>query len=328
MKVKWTTDHQAESMMNQFGVDFTVKTVDTSDIDWKASKANGARLHSELDQNLVADYKSAMENGDEFPMIVLLKRRREPGLLILGGNHRANSVVEVGDKTLKAYLIESDDTAVVEILPRVLNRMHGKRQDRETAMEHAIYAIEHFGYEQKQAAKLFGLTRQALSSEILSRTAKTELEKKGIDCRPIAKTTLKNIGRINNENVQMAAARIIAGQKLGVVAADEIIEEVRKNKTEATQMAVIADWEKRMYIKDPGPAVKIPRNKRTVFLTWLSTGENLVQQAKFLEQFQITESGEQDKVKKRLLRISGTLKSIAAANGKRGHADISGISAK
>lgn len=307
VNINWFSDKAAEKLMTSVGLTWSVARVKLSDIDWDDSKSNGARLHDPLNDELAKDYSLAMERGEHFPMIVLLKRKGRK-YLILGGNHRACAVKMCRTDDVECYVVETEDVQIIDILPRALNRTHGLRQDRSELLINAIYAVEKYGWGVRQADEFFGLPEGAVSHEMRARTVKATLQGKGIRAEKIPKTTLLALSPLeSNENVLLAAARIVSGT--GMVGSDvrDFVKCIKKNRTEASQMSVIADMESRsgphQSIASQDPAIKVPRQKRTKFLAWITTGENYLDGIKNLKQLQVTEKTESDRIRQRLSNL-------------------------
>lgn len=315
MVMKWTQDFPAESKMQEFGAKYKVSDVKLSEIDWAASRTNGARLNDPLNDDLVIEYALAMERGDGFPMVVLMKKGSH--YIILSGNHRMAAAKEIGIAEVKAYVIETDDSSVIEILPRVLNRLHGKRQDKSEALLHAVYAVDQFGWEPKKASEMFGLHKGAVADFIRIRETRTALEKNGVKTAALKDSHVRTLSVIKNENVQSAAARIAVNTGMTGDLLEELTKSVKAQKTEATAMGVIGEWEKKTQpMTIPLPAVKVPKALRSKFIGCLTTMEKYVENVSQLAQLQITEKSEADSVKQRLIKLAEKFGIIVAGRRK------------
>lgn len=316
MLLDWVDDLFAKKRLEDFGVEFTEKTVALGDIDWNASRTNGARLNDPLNEELKEEYKTAMARGDRFPKIVVFETKGAKPLVIAGGNHRGHAAKDNGVDKVPAYVVKTNDKAVLDLLPRVFNRDHGKRMDRDEAIQHAMYAVDTYGFEPKKAEEAFGLSKGTVSSELRVRAVKRLLEKNNIKAAVIPKSSLKYLSGLNNDNVALHAGRITIDGRLGSEQVCEMVKEVRKNKTEASQIGKLAEYEKKIGVaKNPGPPTRYERNVRTKFLTWLTTGENYLEGIKHLSQLQITEESERKSVKQRLDSLCDRVQSIVAPRG-------------
>ncbi len=314
--MKLTNDFPAEAKMEQFGAKFRVQVVKLSDIDWTESKTNGARLNDPLNEDLVLEYSLAMERGDVFPMPVLLLVGRL--YVILSGNHRLAAVKLIGISDVQCYVIETSDSGIIEILPRVLNRLHGKRQSKDEAMLHAVYAVDQFGWEPRRAAEMFGLQRDAVSSFIRLRSTRAALEKSGVRTGALKDSHVRDLSAIKNENVQAAAARIATNTAMTTQVLGEFVQGIKTQRTEATQMAVVADWEKKTQPMTIAlPVVKVPKAMRSKFVGCLTTIEKYIENVTQLSQLQITEKTEVEIVKQRLSALCEKFGIIIAGRRKQ-----------
>ncbi len=318
--LKWRDDTDAESMLNDMGIEFRLRDYNMADIDLEEGKINNARMSDPLNDSLVEEFALAMERGNTFPRPLVLARKAHKALP-LSGNHRMASADMLGAKIISCYEITSDDRALVDLLPRALNRLHGARQSKEEAIQHAMYAIQEYGYTVKQAAQLFCLRDKTISDEIRFCKQRDFLESKSIPARKLQKTAVAKIGMLSgNENVMVAAARLAVGQQVETVSS--MVDKIRAAKTEATQMAVVADYESRLAI--PEPAVKQERQLKAKFLSGLTTLENLVEGRTSLAQVQITKEADIVTTEERLLKLAAQLTQLATGKRQAGKARRNG----
>lgn len=309
-ELNWIDDAHAEQRMRAFGIKWEVMRVRISDIDRDESRRNNARMADPMNDDLAGEYGIAMERGDQFPRIILLHREGKK-YLIISGNHRTGGADAIGIKVVEAYVIYTTDAAIIDLLPRILNRGHGARQSKEEAIEHAIYAVNRYGYEPKDAATAFGLQAHAITEEIRIRKVRDTLTAKGINTTRIPKTHIRKLGSLaSNENVLVSATRLASSGAMSTDGISTFVEEIRDKKTEASQMAVIADYENRLAV--PPAPVKQRREIRTKFLTALTSLEKLLDQKTMLEQVQITDDSEKQRIVDRLQNLSARIASICS----------------
>jgi hypothetical protein len=99
-----------------------------ADIDRAASKENPSRLLARIDEERVQTYGLAMEEGVEFPAIVVLAL--DPAVssyryLIATGVHRIEAADLAGLKEFDAYVVAEPDQYRAELLIRRLNTIEG-----------------------------------------------------------------------------------------------------------------------------------------------------------------------------------------------------------
>lgn len=315
MKVKWGPDVPVELKLEEFGVKWRDGIVRMDRIDWAASRMNHARIDTAaLSMELAEEYSQAMLRGDVFPKVVVLELPRDK-YFILGGNHRAEGARLAGDEELKAYIATTTDEAIIDLLPRVLNRMHGRRMDRNEALNQARYAIATHALKTKQAALMFGVSESTLLMEQRITRAGKFLTDNNINPAGWPKTKLEALERLENDNVKKAVAiRLIAPfPKANGQEVDAMIGRVIANKNELKQLDEVdrieAEW-KKIYGQDPGPAKRIVRPVRTLFLSDLRRLENHLEKRKTFKQLQITEPAEAVEVAKRLAKLAKLFKAL------------------
>ncbi len=319
-KINWVPDLAAEQMMKEFGVEFTTQWVSLASIDLEGSLLNHARLRTHLDDSVVTEYQTNMEREHPFPMTVLFLLK--PGKYsVAGGNHRLTSAKNAGADKVLAYVVKTSDESVIDLLPRILNRGHGKGLVREDAIKQAMYAVETYGMEYKQAEDAFGLPKNCLSQEARVRDVQQLLKDHHVPVAKINKTVLRTISTVSgNANVAVTAGRIAANKGMGVEDVKQMIKEVKKCKTEASQIGKLSEFEELLGVKNkPEATSKYSRSDKTKILLWLRNGENYLDGVDSLAQLQITTPEDQAAILPRFESLEDRLHQIICGNGKKGH---------
>jgi hypothetical protein len=158
---------------------------------------------------------------------------------------------ECGIDVVTAYIVSSSDERVIESLPAALNPPR-RAQSHDERVQHAIRAIE-FGLTIEEASHRFSISRDVIYNEQTKRQIAFELEKLGIKTTGMSKQTILELGRIKNTNVLAPAARLVAAAKLTGPETSAFSQQIRKERTEAQQIAVVAAKEKELGI-DPANA--------------------------------------------------------------------------
>lgn len=240
---KWTHDTLAEQVLNKWEVKFRVAVVRIDEIDLAASADNHARIRGKaVDSEVIQDYGLALERGDTFPRVVLLKASAgKKKYVIMGGNHRVRAADLNGDEEIEAYVFESTDKVQADLIPRQLNVGLGITCSKEEAVEHAIYAINSYGYTTKRAAEEWGLREDYLKRKISTSKMAEKLAKYGVNARRLPEATLAKLNAISdNVNVLAAAGRAILSQGMSGEEAAVFVNEVKAAETEADRMAVVS----------------------------------------------------------------------------------------
>jgi hypothetical protein len=101
--------------------------IDFSKIDLKHSQENPARLARKLDEDRVVHYAIEMQNGVEFPAIVLLHPSSNDSFPyeVATGMHRLEAACYADIRALDAYVVTEAEPYRREVLIRQLNTIEG-----------------------------------------------------------------------------------------------------------------------------------------------------------------------------------------------------------
>lgn len=256
MSVKWTTDPVLESKLRQLGVSFKLETgISMSGIDVHGSRKNNARLRTEWNEELSVEYGVAMADGDAFPAVVL--RATEGGFkfFVLSGNHRVGAAKLLDETTIDAYLIESSDEMVFQIITRAANRWMGDRQSKDEAVEHARELIRRYGRTQTEMARLFGLKPAWLAKALRAEDVRDDLGRLGIENHAMPRSVLEQLSKLtDNERVFRKAGYLAASYSLSGDRVRDLAAAVDAQRTESDQIDAIKMFEDALREERPIPA--------------------------------------------------------------------------
>jgi ParB-like chromosome segregation protein Spo0J len=306
--VHWAKDLFAEDMLRKFGLSWDEQEIPIEKIDWEASARNGARLGVPILTEHVNSLSSAMLAGDKIPMLVL---KSDGGkFVIFGGNHRGPAAREIGSKTIRAYVIKSNDELVDFALPAALNPPI-RPQDREERLRLAVTCVSK-GMEVGDAADKFSFPVALIQEEIRIDSCREELSRLHIPHEKLPKKTIHAISALKNPNVMAPFARVIIAAKLTSTEASAVSQEIRRERTESQQMSVVAMKEKEYGINAnmPQPKERPRRPISTTVRVAISTLERLTANVRTLAQFGFTEKAEKAAVSERINKLCGRLKAI------------------
>ncbi len=312
MRLKYTDDLSAEQVLKEFEVKWKVDWAILKDIDWPASEHNQARLDGHpIDDDLVAAYGVAKENGDEFPRVVLLKVSKK--YIIMGGNHRAKADELVGCTEMEAYIVEISDKQTIDLLPRVLNRRGGRRTGEDEAAQHAMIAVKKYGMKQAQAARLFGIHEKAIGKAIIKEEIQERLSAHGVDHTKLPGGTIVQLNQFrHDENTMAEAAKVFAHGKVKMEDSSKVIKKMAEQRNAPDRMKVLSDFQNRHGIKNGQPVhKKTVKMVRQRFMRGLTSFEDMLGKAQTLTRFQITDPEEQNNVAQRLNAICVKCKRLA-----------------
>jgi hypothetical protein len=311
--MKWMRDPVREDRLKKMGFSVKfVKGVSVEDIAIEESRANNARLDDPYSEDMVEQYATAMEGGDSFPAIVLLKRPRK-ALLVLAGNHRLGAAILCDATEVDAYVVESEDLQTVDIFVRTDNRkesLAGQKQDE--SLHHILYLIDKYSLTQDEAVTMFGVKRKWFIFAKRANDVRVALGSARVKTEGVSTSVLRNMSRLlGNTKVLATTARLVIGKGLTAVQANEVCAEVKRADGERTQLACVRKWEDHYNELAQQTTVarggaKKPLKKRAMtalsILEKLLNGDGKVKVS--LTQLQITEREELAAFKKRWKKVA------------------------
>lgn len=322
---QWAKDTFAESRLKEFGAQWTEKDIPLTSVNWKESSKNHARADKPIVDDLVEDYALAMEVGDIFPMPVVMLMPGTKEYIILSGNHRYKAAELKGEKTIKVYIVTTDDKAALDVLPRIFNRGHGLRQTKDEAIRNAIWTINAHAMTIQRAAELFGLRPDAIAKQIKIEHTRATLEAGGVKAHKLTSTAVHRLSAVRIDNVMVALGRIAADAGLSGDQVADMVMDIRRNenKSEPQQMAVVAEWENRFLTKRMANAsvdeaveevsARKARTTRTKFITCLTTMERMVAGKKRISQLGIEEKDDKRTIQSRLADLAKKLNHLSGS---------------
>jgi ParB-like chromosome segregation protein Spo0J len=308
MKVNWVEDFGAEFTLRRLGITFTRRLVKVSLIDRKASAENRAR-DIPLDKDRVQLIVAAIAVDTPMPSIVL-RARSDGRFVIAGGNHRFNATLEFDDGELFAYVITCTDVEF-ETLCKQLNIVEGEGAKLDQRLTWAARDVLREGITQREAAERYNINAKAVGHHVRLIKTQNRLDAMGSRGAVIKPTHIAVLGDLlQNDNVLHAAVSYISA---GASTEDvrNLTKAARSASTESEQVQIFRDAEtvKRELSKRP-----VKRNKRTALLAWISSGENLLCNAKNLSDLEVMDV-ELDSVLKRMQALKGSLRCLCRGGG-------------
>jgi hypothetical protein len=236
MKLQWTDDPQAESQLSALGLAWTRADVSFSQVDVTFSLKNNARLDKPLCEDTAMEYACAMLDGAKFPAIVL--RMNGGGKYrVLSGNHRVGGVeilIDNGDLDSqtaifeRAYVITSDDPAMIELVTRAANRWQGRRQGKTEAFEHARWMMQRYSMTVQELSKHFCLPVKWLKDRLRAETIRAEIQAAGTPTSNLNETQIVKLGQLDfNRRLQQRAAAVAQEYKLKNDEVKNLVDKVK-----------------------------------------------------------------------------------------------------
>jgi ParB-like chromosome segregation protein Spo0J len=309
MQVKWINDSYAEQTIKKFGISYKIEDVSMSSINWEESRKNGARYSYNIDTEHVTALALAMANGDSLPRPVV--RKIGGKYIIFGGNHRVPAAKELGELDFSAYVIETTDEAVIFALPAALNAQSGQ-QSREERTKLAVASV-YKGLAPLEASNRFSIPVANITNQIRADDFRKELQKLNIPPEKLTTTSVLAIAAIKNPNVYAPAARLVLRGKLSSEECKKFSQDIRKEKTEAQQIAIVGQYEKTLGLNGTDRTAPIivtsKRSASTAIKIAVGTLEKNLG-VRTVNQWGITEKGEKIDFIARIRKLCAGLESI------------------
>lgn len=151
-------DYRIERLLRDNG--FTAAqlnlNVHLGEIDEEASLKNQARVGQPISEATVQEYVTYIENGDEFPPMVVWEPRDGAKLRTVDGNHRFQAYKRASVDTANMYIIKGGRPQDITRLSMIINKPHGLKLSENDKIHHALYLI-HNGKTAEEAAADVGL---------------------------------------------------------------------------------------------------------------------------------------------------------------------------
>jgi hypothetical protein len=166
---KWLADHKLTfSYTDKLPLDSVV-------VDAQAKE--NIRLTDELEEDLVVRYGVALENGADFPGIVVFKDGKGKHGLISGW-HRTEAHRLAERTVIPAYVVALDatDGLLISVLRRTANTLEGKTLSMAEAIQHGYYLVGQ-GYKIADAARLLNLPGKRLENYVAANKTRLRLAK-------------------------------------------------------------------------------------------------------------------------------------------------------
>ncbi len=314
MPFKWARDPKVETNLRALGIQFEVETIKLEDVDFQEGLKRQARLLGKLNDDYVLQLGVAMEAPTAaFPMGILQKPPHNAKLWPWSGNHRFAAFAAVFPEatTIEAYTVCVKDIMLLDMLPRVVNAWEsGIGFSKEEKMINARWAMEKHSMLPEEAAQMFGLKVDWLMRDRRIEGIRKQLGDLGPKANGIAPSTIIKMGPLSgNANVLKSTAQFLCRNSIKGDEAIQVIEDVKRGKTEAQQMAEIARWEQVIDERKPKPktkktpAVRFSKITRDQFLKHLAGVAKILEKADTLEKLQCTDAADKDLVIRHWLAI-------------------------
>lgn len=234
-----TGDPGIETWLTERGAKFSFEpSFSLFNIDQERSLRNQARVGAPLMDDVVERYQVAMENGADFPPIVVYKSGKR--FIVIDGNHRVASADRAEKGELPAYVVTDPSDQQVAILTYESNTRHGEATSLGERERQALHLVE-LGASRAEAANLMGVKVQRLEYLQSDQEAVKRLAALGYDPSDFPITVRRRIHNVRSDVVFNSVAALVKEANMKGEAVDLLVPRINAQRNEAQQMAVITE---------------------------------------------------------------------------------------
>ena len=188
------------------------------------------------DPATVTRYKTDLESGDRFPPLIVRRRNKTGGFVLLSGMHRWHAARELGWSTFPAYIARCTP-AVGRLISFDANRTHGKQLSASELGELAARLVEMDGMSVETAAHTVGATVQQVGTAMAAhRCDRRAADLIDLDTTHLALTLRATLARVADDHVFGDTAELVVEHNLGGGAAQQLVAQVQRlDRDEALQ---------------------------------------------------------------------------------------------
>jgi len=266
----WHVDFEAEQTMKSIGMKFKyVENYALRLIKAKDSKQLNARFDASTDEEMVQQYANQMKSNIAFPAIVVEEKTGR----VLGGVHRYSASVICGWEIISVYLVTEATQAQIDDFIRRDNCRHGKNLTEKEKIATCVELHKKYGHPVTWLnEKYFAKNPQTYEKIVLAIQAAT-VEDKLVELHvpvlnSMTRSTLTAMHPIvNNTNVLKEVGKLVHEYDLPINRVQEVVKEIRRCSTEATQLQSIQEKRQELYIESKKGVVAIPKPEKDLYKT-------------------------------------------------------------
>lgn len=231
-------DERVERWIESHGGSFELKDLPLSAIDRQKSARNQARFKPINDETILL-YGAAMEQGDEFPPIVVYAEKDT--YVVIDGNHRVEAASLTDAPRIWAYVVHDPSEAMVRILTYEANTKHGLPTTMAERLKQAVFLVE-MGATHKDAAQALHVPMGRLKNVMSQARAEKRLAVAGVPrWDRIGAFQKMRLDAIQSDVVFAEAARVVLAAKMNSQDTGALVTDINKQGNEAAQLARVAE---------------------------------------------------------------------------------------
>lgn len=258
-------DQRVEEWLRGHGATFELVDLDLDLVNRDLSRQNQARIGEAVNSDTVLLYATAMDEGDEFPPLVVYKNAST--YIVVDGNHRVAACDIVPIQSMRAYILDKPSPAQVMTLTYEANTKHGRPTTLQERIKQGVWMVE-TGAAQKDVSSILGVPLASLKSAWSKHQADKRFEEIGVrKFSSLTETARIKLNVIKNDVALKAAAQLAIDASYATEDIVALAGLVNAQRTEKGQIAVIAkEREERSVRIKASAGGRIPTPKRIITL--------------------------------------------------------------
>lgn len=234
-------NQQVEKWLKRYDVEFGyVKSLSLAEIDIEAGKRNQCRQAGVLMQDTVDRYALAMRAGDDFPAIVVYRGGK--GYVPISGNHRIAAAIIVQRQYFDAYVVDTDDAILIDLLTRTSNLGEGLPESKASVLEHARYVVQAYNRPINEVATCFRIPKSTLHTAVCADETALKLGQLGVNYEGLNRTALSRLHQLRDDAVLVAATDLVRSAVLTTGEVGSLVTEVKQGSSEWARLAKVKEY--------------------------------------------------------------------------------------
>lgn len=229
-----------EAWLKSHGATYDFKTINLDQVDKVASHRNQARVSGPINDETVILYGAAIEQGDQFPPIVV-NQRRDGKYVVIDGNHRVAAYDLNNVTKTEGYVVSDISETQRLVLTFEANTKHGLATGLQERLRQAVNLVE-MGSSMIEAAKNLGLPHNRVQNAVTQFRTDKRLAQLGVQrWDRIPATTRRRMYNVRSDKVLAEIASLAVESQMSGTEVDDLIVRVNASSRgdDAKQLAVV-----------------------------------------------------------------------------------------
>lgn len=315
--MQWIKNPTVENFLDQHGIPYHYEpSLPFASINLEKGLRNNARVMSEpIDQDTAIRYGIRMDENVPFFAGVVVKNGK--GYIPIDFNHRLQgfklSRHSTPTATVGAYILDTDDSILIETATRSLNSTNGLQQSKAESVEQALALLDKFpAMTQAQAAKVFGISVAVVSEAVRARQVASALRERRINADSLSRVALLEIGRLSHSEPAMAlAADIAIANKMTANEVKDLVRTAKDKTSDDARVRAIREAEAVLQRNAP-KTIERKGSVKSSFYRALHCLYGIASKYPSAEHLHITSKSEKEQLRDEWRRLEAIMEKVVA----------------